>query len=106
MCADLSRRGTRRPYLREVDVDAAVVDKDVVHLEVRAAAVLLLLELDKAITERVAGLVVADDLRAAHGGSVRRPERKQGRGEVQGQTQVEKRWRTARGNEHVMETRE
>ena len=52
--------------LREVDVDAAVVDEDVVHLEVGVLARLLVLELDEGVLQRVARLVVTDHLAAHH----------------------------------------
>jgi hypothetical protein len=50
------------PHLRKVDVDAPVVDEDVVHLEVRALGVFAVPELDKRILQRVLRLLVPDDL--------------------------------------------
>ena len=52
--------------LAEVDVDAAVVDEDVVHLGVGALGVLLALKLDKGVAEALARLRVADDVDAVH----------------------------------------
>lgn len=51
-----------RNRLREVDVDATVVDQHVVHLEVRVFARLLLLELDERVLQGVARHFVADHL--------------------------------------------
>lgn len=55
-------RPGRPPHLRKVDVDAPVVDEDVVHLEVRALGILAVPELDKRILQRVLGLLIPDDL--------------------------------------------
>ena len=46
--------------LREVDVDAAVVDQHVVHLEVGVLARLGVVELDEAVLKRVARFLVPD----------------------------------------------
>ncbi|KAI3485967.1 hypothetical protein L1887_50621 [Cichorium endivia] len=48
--------------LGKVDPDAAVVDEHVLHLEVGAFGVVLLVELDKGVLERVASLFVLDHL--------------------------------------------
>ena len=50
--------------LAEVDVDAAVVDEHVVHLEVGVLTVLLALELDERVAQRVTRLLVAYHLAA------------------------------------------
>ena len=53
-----------RHRLTEVDVNAAVVDEDVVHLEEGVLALLRLLELDEGILQRLARLLVLDNLTA------------------------------------------
>ena len=43
-------------------MNAVVVDQDVLHLEIRLLAILLVLEFDESILQRVASLLVSDHL--------------------------------------------
>lgn len=65
---------SKRAHLREVDVNSAIVDEHVIHLEVRPLRLLALLELDKRILERVACLLVANNLARQDGAEPREDE--------------------------------
>ena len=47
--------------LREINVDAMIIDQDSLHLEIRLLTVLLFFKLNKSVLQTVAGALIADD---------------------------------------------